>query len=126
MKKAIRIAALIMVLIGVMQIFTVDSLAAKKARYLYYDFGSWRRYLSYDEPNCKHYNLGYRYVEDDYHSIYCTDCGIIFGYEKCAINNDYYSSPSDYYHDRCLTCLHKKEYVYSAPTVDTSGREYID
>lgn len=107
----------------------VKTYAATKGRrsYVYYDFDDWRRYISTAEPNCRHKSeYGYRYVEADQHSIFCQDCGVIFGYEYCTINNDRYSAPLDYYHDRCLYCLHKTEYVYTPPVKDKSGRTYID
>ena len=100
------------------------SYAKKKNQYVYYDMLSWRRYISDEEPNCRHDDIGYRFVESDYHSVYCRNCGVIFGYESCYIDNSYYTSPSDYWHDRCQICLNKKEYVYEG--YKTVYRNYID
>lgn len=97
---------------------------AKVNQYVFYDMDNWKRYLSCEVPDCRHKSIAYRYVEADKHSIYCNDCGIIFGYENCYIDNDYYCAPTDYYHDRCLKCLNKKEYVY-VPKVKVE-RTYID
>lgn len=99
----------------------------KPNEYVYYDMDSWRRYLSTEEPNCRHTKRrAYRYVEDNKHAEYCPDCGIVFGYSSCYIDNDNYPSVSDYYHDRCQLCLHKTPYVYVPQVKDTSNRRYID
>ena len=106
-------------------IFSAKSFAADK--YVYYDMDTWKRYISTTVPNCSHKKgVCCKYVEDNYHAEYCPSCGVIFRYSKCNINNKKYSSPSDYYHDRCLKCMHKIDYVYEEKVVDKSNRTYID
>jgi|GEM_PF-6365069 len=120
-KRALIIGMGVLILAGVNLGVYVQ---AKTPQYVFYDLDNWRRYKSSEVPDCRHKSISYRYVEADKHSIFCMDCGIIFGYENCNIDNDYYCSPSDYYHDRCLKCLNKKEYVY-VPKVKVE-RNYID
>ena len=77
--------------------------------YVYYNMRTWEKYISTDAPNCNHVSpQAYKYAEANKHSVFCRDCGVIFTYEDCYIDNDRYCAPADYNHNRCLVCLHKQ------------------
>lgn len=84
--------------------------SSAKPSYAYFDPVSVSVYMSTTAPNCSHkHTYLTRYIKDGRHAVYCPDCYVIFQYDYCRYDNEYYCSKTDYMHNRCLVCYHKYE-----------------